>query len=348
MPVLTLSRGISRRPGSGTETENKREITFSKNVFIPLTFVCRNHCRYCTFRQEPEDGCLMSPGDIESSLIQGEQHGCTEALFTFGEHPEEVEGFSLYMAKAGYDTILEYCRAMSLLAIGHGLLPHTNAGILTAEEMKFLQPVNASMGLMLETSADIPAHRGCPGKVPEVRIGMIEDAGRLHIPFTTGILVGIGETKKDREDSLHIIADLHRRYDHIQEIIIQNFCPKPGTEMAEFPGALTPVMQETVRMAGEILPGDISIQIPPNLADAGVILPYGVTDLGGVSPVTPDYVNPEHPWPEIDELKELASGYTLRERLCIYPKYIRKGWYPPGLKDLIMNLQTRISERGMP
>jgi FO synthase subunit 1 len=236
---------------------------------------------------------------------------------------------------------------MSIQAIKHGILPHTNAGVLTAEEIRDLQPYNASMGLMLETTADIPAHRGCPGKAPEVRIGMIEDAGKLKIPFTTGLLIGIGETRNDRVDSLRVIADLHRRYDHIQEIIIQNFCPKPGTQMAAFPGATTPEMQETVRMAAEILPPDISIQIPPNLADARSILDCGVTDLGGVSPVTPDYVNPEHPWPGIDELRTLTKGYCLRERLCIYPKYIRKGWYHPGLTDLIMKLENRISERGM-
>jgi 7,8-didemethyl-8-hydroxy-5-deazariboflavin synthase len=333
---------------AGEQAEERRVITYSRNVFLPLTFVCRNHCGYCTFRKEPGTGCLMNPDELEKKLIQGKLHGCTEALFTFGEHPEEVDGFSPYLTDIGYETILDYCRAMSQKAIGNGLLPHTNAGILTAEEMEYLKPVNASMGLMLETTADIPAHRGSRGKTPEIRIAMIEDAGRLHIPFTTGILIGIGEQRKDRRDSLHVIADLHRRYDHIQEVIIQNFCPKPGTEMAAFPGATTGDMQDTVRMAGEILPDDIAIQIPPNLADAGSILSYGVTDLGGVSPVTPDYVNPEHPWPEIDELRTLATGYHLRERLCIYPKYIRKGWYPPGLKDLIMSLENRINERGMP
>ena len=237
---------------------------------------------------------------------------------------------------------------MSLRALAHGMLPHTNAGVMTAAEMQTLQPLNASMGLMLETTADIPAHRGCPGKIPEVRIAMIENAGRLKIPFTTGLLIGIGETREDRADSLRVIRDLHKRYDHIQEVIIQNFCPKPGTQMAHFPGATTTDIQDTVMLAAEILPEDISIQIPPNLADARSILSCGVTDLGGVSPITPDYVNPEHPWPGVEELRVLTSGYDLRERLCIYPKYIKKGWFSPGLKDLIMKLEDRVNKRGMP
>lgn len=348
MPVFNPSPSTYSGSGTRNQREVDRIITYSRNVFLPLTFVCRNHCGYCTFRQDPGEGCLMYPDELEKNLILGAEQGCTEALFTFGEHPEEVKGFLPYLTDLGYETILDYCRAMSLRAIEHGLLPHTNAGILTTQEMEYLKPVSASMGLMLETTADIPAHRGSTGKAPETRIAMIEDAGRLRIPFTTGILIGIGENRRDREDSLAVIGDLHRRYDHIQEIIIQNFCPKPGTEMAAFPGATTTDMQDTVRMAVEILPDDIAIQIPPNLADAGSILSCGVTDLGGVSPVTPDYVNPEHPWPEIEQLRTLGAGYHLRERLCIYPKYIRKGWYPPGLTDLIMSLKNRISERGMP
>jgi FO synthase subunit 1 len=228
------------------------------------------------------------------------------------------------------------------------MLPHTNAGVLTSEEMELLKPLNASMGLMLETTADIPAHQGCLGKKPEVRITMIEEAGKLRIPFTTGLLIGIGETRSDREESLQVIADLHRRYDHIQEIIIQNFCPKPGTKMAAVPGALPTEMQDTVVLASEILPEDIAIQIPPNLADAKNILPYGVTDLGGVSPVTPDYVNPEHPWPGLEELKTLTTDFSLRERLCIYPKYLKKGWYSDTLSDLIMSLENIIITRGVP
>ncbi|HWQ64299.1 MAG TPA: 7,8-didemethyl-8-hydroxy-5-deazariboflavin synthase CofG [Methanospirillum sp.] len=322
-------------------------ITFSRNVFLPLTFVCQNHCGYCTFRQPPGAGCLTGPHQVQEILTKGQMFGCTEALFTFGERPELVPGFQPYLKALGHSTILDYCEEMSKRALEAGLLPHTNAGVLTGEEMERLKPLNASMGLMLETTADIPAHKGSQGKAPEVRIEMIEEAGRQKIPFTTGLLIGIGETREDRRESLQVISDLHRRHDHIQEIIIQNFCPKPGTDMAAYPGATTEIMKDTISLADEILPADISIQIPPNLADSRSLLRFGVTDLGGVSPVTPDYVNPEHPWPGIEELKGLTSGYSLRERLCIYPKYIRKGWYSPGLKDYIMRLENRITERGM-
>ncbi|HWQ66084.1 MAG TPA: 7,8-didemethyl-8-hydroxy-5-deazariboflavin synthase subunit CofG [Methanospirillum sp.] len=322
-------------------------ITYTKNVFIPLTFVCRNQCGYCTFRREPGAGSILTPSEVDQILQSAVRTGCTEALFTFGERPEEVPGFSHFLNDLGYETIIEYCSAMSEKAIAYGILPHTNAGVLSDADMEQLAPLNASMGLMLETIAEIAAHSGSPGKVPMTRIQMMEGAGKLKIPFTTGLLIGVGETYEDRRDSLQVIADLHRRYDHIQEVIIQNFCPKPGTDMAGIPGATTAIMQETVRLADEILPGDISIQIPPNLVDAASILPCGVTDLGGVSPVTIDYVNPEHPWPQIDELKEMTTGYTLRERLCIYPKYINKGWYPDRMKDRIMSLQNRINERGM-
>ena len=288
----------------------------------------------------------MKPGDVERILQLGADAGCTEALFTFGEHPEEVEGFSYYLDQIGYASILEYCRSMSEIAIRYGLLPHTNAGLMTREELLYLKDMNASMGLMLETTADIPAHKNSPGKLASRRIEMIEEAGRLHIPFTTGLLIGIGETLDDRSESLKVIADIHRRYENIQEVIIQNFCPKPGTNMSTFPGASYQDMVETVRLASTILPPDISIQIPPNLADAERIIKYGVTDLGGISPVTIDYVNPEHPWPALREIRQMTAGYDLRERLCIYPGYINKGWFPDSLKDLIFKLEDRIRMRG--
>ncbi|MDD1725151.1 MAG: 7,8-didemethyl-8-hydroxy-5-deazariboflavin synthase CofG, partial [Methanospirillum sp.] len=278
-----------------------RVITYSRNVFLPLTFVCRNNCGYCIFRRPPGEGCVLLPDEVESILRRGAEAGCTEALFTFGERPEEVAGFSEYLRVLGYSSILEYCYVMAERAISYGLLPHTNAGVLAYHELKYLKRVNASMGLMLETTADLPAHRNSPGKNPKKRIEMIQEAGRLRIPFTTGLLIGIGETLSDRRDSLLVIAELHRRYGHIQEVIIQNFCPKPDTGMQSFPGATLQDMQETVRMAAKILPRDIAIQIPPNLADAKKILPCGVTDLGGISPVTIDYVNPEHPWPALTE-----------------------------------------------
>jgi FO synthase subunit 1 len=232
-------------------------------------------------------------------------------------------------------------------SIGYGLLPHTNAGILTLEEMKKLRSVNASMGLMLETTATLPAHAGSPGKDPAVRIRMIEEAGSLKIPFTTGLLLGIGETMEDREDSLMEIRDLHRKYGHIQEVILQNFCAKEGTLMEMREGIDPEEMCLIIRMAKDILPADIAVQIPPNLADAKNLIPCGVDDLGGISPVTVDHVNPEHPWPELDRLPEIAGDSTLKERLCIYPRYIEKGWFHPRLEPLIRRLEQHIGcERG--
>ncbi len=322
-----------------------RSVTFSKNLFLPLTTVCRNRCGYCSFRTPVQAGCLMAPATVEQTLKRGASLGCTEALFTFGERPEEEPGFSAMIRAAGYTTILDYCEAMCKKSIEYGILPHTNAGILSFHELERFRKVNASMGLMLETTAQVPAHRGSKGKEPEIRIAMIEDAGKLKIPFTTGLLLGIGETMADRKDSLLAICDIHLRYGHIQEVIIQNFCPKPGTPMAEHPVPTTAEICATIRMAREILPEEIAIQIPPNLIDASILLACGVDDLGGVSPLTIDYVNPEHPWPAVEELRNLVGARELRERLCIYPQYIEKGWYDPGLEPLINRLAQTVYGR---
>jgi FO synthase subunit 1 len=321
---------------------DRQVITYSRNVFLPLTTVCHNRCGYCIFRTPVYAGCIMSPDEAQRVLARGAALGCTEALFTFGERPGLEPGFPELLARYGYQDILDYCYDLCEKAIDYGILPHTNAGILTHGEMKRLSEVNASMGLMLETTANLAAHRFSPGKDPAVRITMIEEAGRLEIPFTTGILLGIGETMGDREESLMVISDLHRRYGHIQEVIIQNFCPKEGTPMADAKGVDPDEICTVIMMAKEILPEEISIQIPPNLADARKLIPCGVDDLGGVSPVTIDYVNPEHPWPEIDQLQEIAGDRVLRERLCIYPRFIGKGWFHPRLEPLIRRLDQHI------
>ncbi len=325
----------------------QKTITYSKNVFLPLTTVCRNRCGYCSYRTQVQDGCLMPPDVVCDTLRRGAASGCTEALFTFGERPGEEEGFDRHLEAIGYTDILDYCYDLCLEAIDLGLLPHTNAGVLTYDELARFRAVNASMGLMLETTADIPAHTQSPGKDPGVRIQMIEDAGRLKIPFTTGLLVGIGETAADREESLETIAAIHRQYHHIQEVIIQNFCPNPGTPMGEDGTVTREEFAETIRSARAILPEDVAVQIPPNLAEARFFLEYGVDDLGGVSPVTVDYINPEHAWPEIDKLKGITRGYALRERLCIHPQYIRRGWFDPGLAPLIMKLDKQIQEQNL-
>ncbi|WP_460007830.1 7,8-didemethyl-8-hydroxy-5-deazariboflavin synthase subunit CofG [Methanogenium cariaci] len=323
----------------------RRVVTFSRNAFLPLTTVCCNSCGYCCFKKPPQAGCIMSPDAVREVLQHSARMGCTEALFTFGERPNEVPEFAPYLADIGYTDFLEYCYDMCREALALGMLPHTNAGILTGEEMKRLREVNASMGLMLETTATVPAHHGSPGKAPEVRIGMMEEAGKLNIPFTTGILIGIGETPEDRIESLEVIRDLHRRYGHIQEVIIQNFCPKEGTPMeaATYPG--TDEMCSIIRHAREILPEDVMVQVPPNLADASDLVSCGVDDLGGVSPVTIDYVNPEHPWPQIDELKAVIGNNILKERLCIYQRFVDKGWYDDRLNEIIQRLSKTIEIR---
>jgi FO synthase subunit 1 len=291
---------------------------------------------------------VMPPDQVVRTLRHGASAGCTEALFTFGERPQEVPGFTEHLSGLGYESILQYCRDLCEESIRAGLLPHTNAGILTEEELASLRGVNASMGLMLETTARIGAHRNSPGKDPELRIATIEAAGRLRIPFTTGLLLGIGETPEDREESLGVIRDINKRYGHIQEVIIQNFCPKPGTPLWDSPSPGISEMCETVRLAREILSPEIAIQAPPNLIDVRTLIECGVSDLGGISPVTVDYVNPEHPWPAIEELRKvLGEGIELRERLCIYPRYIRKGWYPPHLEQLIRRLDQYCGGQGL-
>ncbi|MDD3621863.1 MAG: 7,8-didemethyl-8-hydroxy-5-deazariboflavin synthase subunit CofG [Methanofollis sp.] len=326
---------------------HRRVITYSRNVFLPLTNVCQNACAYCCFRQAVGERCVLPPEEAHRTIDVGARLGCTEALFTFGERPGEVPGFSDHLAALGYADILDYCYDLCLYAIKAGVLPHTNAGILTSAELERFKEVNASMGLMLETTAKLQAHRNSPGKDPAVRIEMIEEAGKLRIPFTTGLLIGIGETPADREESLEVIADIQRRYGHIQEVIIQNFCPKEGTEMGGAAPTSTEEMAETIALAREILPKEVTVQIPPNLADAETLIRCGVDDLGGVSPLTIDYVNPERPWPQIKRLRKIVGDADLRERLCIYPRFIEMGWYSDTIAPLIHTLQREIEERSL-
>lgn len=321
-----------------------KQITFSKNIFLPLTHVCANACGYCTFKEPVRDGCVMNPAEVMETIRKGAAFGCTEALFTFGERPELEPGFSAHLKRYGYGSILDYAYEMGKICLEHGILPHTNAGIVTEEEMARLRTVNASMGLMLETTADVAPHVHSPGKDPAVRIEMIETAGKLKIPFTTGLLLGIGETREDRIESLEVIKELYLRHRHIQEVIIQNFCPKPGTGMAHIPGASIETLTDTLQLAADILPKEIAVQIPPNLADAGRLLGYGVDDLGGVSPVTIDYVNPERPWPAVEELKALVSsaGCGLSERLCIYEKYCTAEWVDENVLPFVLELKKKV------
>ncbi|MGB3907076.1 MAG: 7,8-didemethyl-8-hydroxy-5-deazariboflavin synthase subunit CofG [Methanomethylovorans sp.] len=315
-------------------------VTFSRNVFIPVTNVCRNRCGYCTFRREPDEAGLrfLSPEDIIPILKEGKKAGCSEVLFTFGEYAEEVPKYKRWLEEMDYSSNIEYVIDLCKLAIRIGLLPHTNAGVLNYVELESLKPWNASMGLMLETTGMVPAHLNCPGKQPDVRIKTIRYAGELQIPFTTGILIGIGETLDDRIDSLQCISDLHVEYGHIQEVIIQNFIPKPGTSMEKHAPPTIDEMVQMVSIAREILPADIAIQVPPNLIDPYLLVQCGATDLGGISPTTIDWINPETEWPTVDNLQELLKDIPLRERLPIYPDYIKKGWYSKHLKLLIRSM----------
>ncbi len=315
------------------------QVTFSRNVFIPLTNICRNRCGYCGFRREighPE-AKLLSPEEVSDIISRGVRAGCSEALFTFGERPHEVEGFVEMLLEFGYADIIHYLRDLCKLSLKLGLLPHSNPGILEKSELNELRPYNASMGLMIETISSVRAHEGCPGKIPESRLKTIACAGELRIPFTTGILVGIGETWEDRVNSIKEIRDLHEEYGHIQEVIIQNFIPKPETRMAisSPPGIFE--MKRTVSIARRILPPDIAIQVSPNLISPGEMIKCGATDLGGISSLTVDYINPESPWPDLTELRSI-SDISLRERLPIYPQYVRRGWYSSEMELLIHTL----------
>lgn len=280
----------------------------------------------------------MMPNDVRSLLVKAKN--ASEALFTFGEKPDVYADIKQKLKSMGYSSFLEYVRDMNKLAVRMGYLPHTNAGVLSYNELKMLKPWNASMGLMLEQAVELECHALSPGKNPEVRIKTIKNAGKLQIPFTTGILVGIGETHYDRIYSLEIIADIHDNYGHIQEVIVQGFSPKKGTPMENWKSPSDEELLRVVKDARGILPKDVPIQIPPNLVrDVYPFIKAGARDLGGISEVTPDYINPEHPWPSISELKASLRGeFLLRERLPIYPKFVRLGWFSNEISSLIGRL----------
>jgi FO synthase len=311
-----------------------RTVTYSRKVFIPLTMLCRDVCHYCTFAKPPADldKPFLNPEEVVAIAEAGRVAGCKEALFTLGDRPEDRYPVARdWLAQRGYDSTLDYVRAMSIRVIEEtGLLPHLNPGVMTYEDMARLKHVSASMGLMLEQASERltekgMAHHGSPDKVPSVRLRTIEDAGRHAIPFTTGILVGIGETAAERAASLFAIRDLHRRYRHIQEVIVQNFRAKPGTRMHDHPEPEEEEFLAAVATTRVVMGPQVNVQAPPNLSDPGYprLLDAGINDWGGVSPVTVDHVNPEAPWPKLEALRARTEekGLTLRERLCIYPEY---------------------------
>lgn len=260
-------------------------------------------------------------------MEDGAKLGCSEALFSLGERPWEAEGFGAAVAEAGISDFMQHLLELCQLSLDMGLLPHTNAGVLSDEDLRALSPYNASMGLMLETTARVEAHADSPGKRPEARLDFIERAGRLKVPLTTGILVGIGESWEDRRDSLRSIADLHHAYGHIQEVIIQPLDPKPGTPMADASRLEDAELLQAVALARAILPEEVAVQVPPNLVDPRPFVQAGASDLGGISPLTPDWINPNRPWPDLGDLRRRLAGWRLRERLAVYPRYVQKGWY---------------------
>ncbi|MFI5308095.1 MAG: 7,8-didemethyl-8-hydroxy-5-deazariboflavin synthase CofG [Polyangiales bacterium] len=311
-----------------------RVATFSPKVFLPITNLCRNRCDYCSFRRSPgEAGAwTMSHDEVSTWLERARAQGCVEALLCLGDKPEGAfRDYREQLRTLGHDSTVDYLEWACLRALELGLLPHTNAGVLSKDEMRRLKRVNVSLGLMLENVSPrlcepgMPHHRA-PDKRPAVRLRMLEEAGELAIPFTTGILVGIGETRRERVQSLLAIAALHRRHGHIQEVIVQNFTPRPNVPMAESEAPDDVEMAHAVAMARLILGPDVSVQSPPNLNPerTALLLRAGINDFGGISPVSPDYINPRHPWPQLEGLARACrdEGFALQPRLPIYPRYL--------------------------
>jgi FO synthase len=340
-----------------------RVVTFSPKVFIPLTNLCRDFCGYCTFRKAPgESGAkTMSIEEVLRVAHRGQQLGCAEALFSLGDKPEAIyPEMKRFLAGRGHrrtlDYLVEACRS---IIEETQLLPHANPGIMGAGDLGRLREVNASLGLMLESVSErlfLPggAHDNAPDKKPALRLRTIEKAGELRIPFTTGILIGIGETWEERVDSLLAIRALHQRYGHIQEVIVQNFRAKAAIPMRDHPDAGPAEMLRTIATARLMLGGEMNIQAPPNLTPDGyeLYLEAGINDWGGVSPLTPDFINPEAPWPALTLLREksAAAGFALKARLPVYPAFIGEEFLPAPILERVAQLsdETGLVKNGGP
>ncbi len=350
--LTDLAATAARVRDAGLESAGRPgTITYSRKVFIPLTRLCRDKCHYCTFVTVPGKlraeghGMYLSPDEVLDIARRGAEMGCKEALFTLGDRPEDRWPEAREWLEAhGYDDTLSYVRAMAIRVLEEtGLLPHLNPGVMSWTDLQRLKPVAPSMGMMLETTAtrlwSEPGgpHYGSPDKDPAVRLRVLEDAGRSNVPFTTGILIGIGETYEERAESLFAIRRIARQYHGVQEVIVQNFRAKPDTAMRGMPDAELEELAAAIAVARLILGPNARVQAPPNLVDAeyALMIGAGIDDWGGVSPLTPDHVNPERPWPHIDQLAEhtAEAGFTLRERLTIYPEFIQRGepWLDPRL-----------------
>jgi len=328
-------------------THKGRVITYSPKVFLPITNLCLDRCSYCTFRKDPGDpgAWTMLPEDVRSCSARGHALGCIEALMCLGDRPERAHrSYRDTLRLLGHDDTISYVAACCEIALDEGLLPHTNAGLLRPDEMAMLRPRNASLGLMLESSSARlrgrgGAHASAPDKDPELRLQMMREAGELRIPFTTGILLGIGETTAERIDSLRAIADVHATYGHIQEIIVQNFRAKPNTRMAAEPEPESWETAAAVAVARLMMP-EMNVQVPPNLNphDLRLFLAAGINDWGGISPLTLDYVNPEAPWPQLEVLAAAGaeSDLALRLRLPTYAEYLTPEFLDPAILDRIV------------
>jgi FO synthase len=329
LPALLLSVALEAR-----RRFKSRVVTYSRKVFIPLTNLCRDYCGYCTFRRDPDQpgAHTMTPYQVLEVARAGEKMGCTEALFSLGDKPElAFPEMRETLHRLGYKSTLHYLEAMCELVLRETtLLPHPNPGLLSAEWIARLAKVSPSMGLMLETTnasllAAGAAHDNAPDKIPTKRLHTIEEAGKQNVPFTTGLLIGIGESPEDRVDALLAIRELDRRYGHIQEVIIQNFRAKPKIPMRDWPEPTQGEMMRTIAIARLLMP-DVNIQAPPNLSAPyyDELLDAGINDWGGISPLTPDFINPEKPWPHLEQLKlrTEAKGYLLRQRLPVYPEFL--------------------------
>jgi FO synthase len=338
--LTALARGVR-------DEAHGRRVTFSPKVFIPLTMLCRDRCGYCTFAKAPARlaSPYLTPDEVLSIASAGRDAGCYEALFTLGERPElRYPVAHDWLAAHGYASTVDYLAAMCRLVLEEtGLLPHANAGALFADELARLREVSASQGMMLESLAEgLAAHRGAPDKEPARRLATLEAAGELAIPFTTGILVGIGDDRAGQLAALHAIAGAHARHGHVQEVIVQNFLPKVGTAMAKSAPCGPEDLQWAIAAARLVLPPDVHVQAPPNLSDdLAPLLRAGIDDWGGVSPVTADHVNPERAWPALEVLRAAteAAGHTLAPRLTIYPTFAHdpERWLDPAVRFAVLD-----------
>jgi FO synthase len=348
LPSVMRAAAEMRDRGKG------REVTYSRKVFLPVTNLCRDRCTYCTFRKDPNDpgAWTMTLAEIVQWSQRGRGMGCKEALMCLGDKPElAFRDYRDLLAARGARSTVEYVAFACEAALQQGLLPHTNAGLMTREEMSRLRPLNASMGLMLENISPRLRQRGgvhqwAPDKDPAVRMRMLDEAGELRVPFTTGILLGIGETTAERAQSLIAISQSHERYGHIQEVIIQNFRAKPDIPIADAPEPNAGEMARAIATARLVFGPAMNVQAPPNLSphEIELFLQAGINDWGGISPLSKDYVNPEAPWPHLEALamRCARAGFHLKQRLAIYPEFINAEWVAPALMPAITRLADEL------